>query len=199
MTTFDARYWQQRYDIGTDAWDLGAPSRPLAEYIDQLTNKDLRILIPGCGRGWEGQYLHQRGFRNVWLMDLTGGPFEEFMERNPDFPKDHLLVGDFFAHVGQYDRIIEQTFFCALDPALREPYARKMRDLLSPGGRLVGVLFDDPQPGKEPGAPPFGGAPEEYRRLFQPHFDEVHIAACHNSIPPRAGREVWIELRTQAA
>lgn len=187
-------YWQQRYDDHSDAWDLGVPSTPLAAYIDGLADKDLRILIPGCGRAWEGQYLHERGFHNVWLMDLTGGPFKEFLERCPDFPKSHLLIGDFFTHEGQYDRIIEQTFFCALDPSLRERYAEKMRGLLAPEGKLVGVLFDDPQPGKEPGAPPFGGSRAEYVDLFMRYFGRVHIERCHNSIAPRAGREVWIDI-----
>ena len=188
----DRAYWQKRYDEHTDGWDLGAPSTPLATYIDHLTNKDLRILTPGCGRAWEGQYLHERGFRNVWLMDLTGGPFKEFLERCPDFPEGHLLVGDFFEHSGQYDLILEQTFFCALDPSLRTRYAEKMRELLAPEGKLVGLLFDDPQPGKEPGAPPFGGSRAEYVELFGRYFGHVKVEPCHNSIAPRAGREAWI-------
>ena len=188
----DRAYWQKRYDEHTDGWDIGAPSTPLATYIDQLGNKDLDILIPGCGRAWEGQYLHERGFRNVWLMDLTGLPFKSLLERCPDFPKDHLLVGDFFAHEGQYDVIIEQTFFCAIEPSLRERYAEKMSGLLAPGGKLVGVLFDDPQPGKEAGAPPFGGSRAEYVGLFTRYFEHMKVEPCHNSIAPRSGREVWI-------
>ncbi len=195
MGTFDADYWQNRYDVGSDGWDLGAPSRPLAEYIDQLMNKELRILIPGCGRAWEGQYLHERGFKNVWLMDLTGGPFAEFLQRCPDFPKEHLITGDFFAHQGQYDIIIEQTFFCAIDPAMRDRYVEQAHALLVPGGLLVGVLFDDPAPGKDPGAPPFGGSRAEYIERFGARFAHVSVEACHNSIPPRAGREVWIDAR----
>ena len=194
MGTLDASYWQKRYDSGTDGWDLRAPSRPLVEYIDQLTDKNLRILIPGCGRAWEGQYLHERGFRNVWLMDLTGGPFAEFVQRCPDFPPGHLIVSDFFEHCGQYDLILEQTFFCALDPSLRERYAAHMRDLLGPDGKLVGVLFDDPQPGKEAGGPPYGGSITEYEELFARSFTRVKVRPCYNSIPPRAGREAWIDI-----
>ena len=189
---FDLDYWQGRYDDGTDAWDIGAPSTPLKEYIDQLTNKDLRILIPGCGPAWEGQYLHELGFRNVWLMDLTGGPFAKFLQRCPDFPQEHLLVGDFFTHQGQYDRIIEQTFFCAIDVTLRDRYVEQAHALLAPGGHLVGVLFDDPMPGKDPDGPPFGGSRAEYIERFSKRFTRVSIEPCHNSISPRAGREVWI-------
>ena len=193
MGTFDGNYWQHRYDIGTDGWDIGAPSRPLTAYIDRLEDKDLRILIPGCGRAWEGQYLHERGFRNVWLMDLTGGPFAEFLKRCPDFPEEHLLVGDFFSHQGLYDRILEQTFFCAIDPGLRDRYVEQMHTLLAPDGHLIGVLFDDPAPGKDPDAPPFGGSRAEYIERFNKRFSRVSVEPCHNSIPPRAGREVWID------
>lgn len=193
----DEAYWQNRYENGTDGWDLGAPSTPLKTYIDQLADKDLRILIPGCGKAYEGEYLHRNGFRNVWLMDLTGAPFEALLQRCPSFPRSHLLVGDFFAHDGQYDRIIEQTFFCALDRGLREAYARKMAAMLAPGGKLVGVLFDDPQPGKSPDEPPFGGNKQEYDMLFGSHFARVNIQPCSNSIPPRAGREVWIDIAQQ--
>ena len=190
----DRDYWQGRYDDRTDGWDIGAPSRPLTEYIDQLTDKHLRILIPGCGRAWEGEYLHRRDFTNVWLMDLTGGPFAEFLQRCPDFPQEHLITGDFFQHSGAYDLILEQTFFCAIDPPLRPQYVRKMSELLAAGGKLVGVLFDEPTPGRTPGEPPFGGDRAEYRKLFEEHFTDVRIEPCHNSIAPRAGREVWIRV-----
>lgn len=188
----DRAYWEDRYTTHADGWDLGAPSTPLKTFIDGLEDKDLRILIPGCGRAWEGQYLHERGFRNVWLMDLTGWPFKELEERCPGFPKEHLLTGDFFAHTGQYDLIIEQTFFCALDRTLRDRYVEKMHELLAPGGRLAGVLFDDPAPGKDPLGPPFGGSRAEYMERFGKRFLDLRIDACYNSIPPRAGREVWL-------
>jgi methyl halide transferase len=189
----DRDYWQGRYDDHTDTWDLGTSSTPLKTYIDQLARKDLRVLIPGCGRAWEGQYLHELGFTNVWLMDLTGEPFKEFMERCPGFPPAHLLIGDFFMHEGAYDLILEQTFFCAIPVAMREAYVERMSHLLAPGGKLAGVLFDDPSPGKQPGQPPYGGSRAEYEALFAPQFARVSVEPCYNSIPPRAGREVWLQ------
>jgi methyl halide transferase len=61
----DNNYWNTRYLEEQTGWDIGYPSTPLKEYIDQLTNKSIRILIPGCGNGYEGEYLHQNGFTNV--------------------------------------------------------------------------------------------------------------------------------------
>ncbi len=185
----DRNFWEQRYAQAETGWDLGGPSTPLKEYIDQLVDKDLRILIPGGGRAWEAEYAHRLGFRKVHVIDLTDAPFHDLLKRCPDFPKEHLIVGDFFQHQGQYDRILEQTFFCALDPALRERYVAHMEKLLAPGGRLVGVLFNDTLNADRP---PFGGSKAEYEPLFRRHFAHCSLETCHNSIAPRAGRELWL-------
>lgn len=185
----NVEFWEERYATGTTGWDLGAVSTPLKTYFDQLEDKDLEILIPGGGRSYEAEYLHRLGFRNVHVVDLSGAPFADLLDRCPDFPKGHLHVADFFTHAGRYDRIIEQTFFCALDPKLRTRYVEHVHGMLHPGGKLVGVLFDDPL---NTDHPPFGGNVEEYRKLFGPKFAELSLERCYNSIPPRAGREVWL-------
>lgn len=186
----DRHYWEARYHTGETGWDIGGPSTPLKEYLDQLENKEMQILIPGGGRAWEAEYAHRQGFRNVFVIDLTDAPFKDLLTRCPNFPKDHLIVGDFFAHEGQYDRILEQTFFCALDPTLRERYVAHMKRLLKPGGKLVGVLFNDTL---NTDRPPFGGFKADYAPLFAAQFDRYRLEPCRNSISPRAGRELWLE------
>ena len=192
----DGSYWEGRYTKHETGWDLGGPSTPLKEYLDQLTDKTLRILVPGGGRAYEAEYAHQLGFSNVFVIDLTDAPFKDLLSRCPDFPAEHLILGDFFAHTDHYDRILEQTFFCALDRSLRERYVEHMNDLLSPGGKLVGVLFDDVLNADKP---PFGGSAEAYLPLFRAHFPEVTMAPCYNSIAPRAGRELWLCAMKQNA
>ena len=108
-----AAFWTDRYTTGQTGWDLGEVSTPLKTYFDQLGDKGLEILIPGGGRSYEAEYLHRQGFRKVHVVDLSGEPFADLVERCPDFPRSHLHVADFFGHAGRYDRIIEQTFFCA--------------------------------------------------------------------------------------
>jgi len=191
----DRTYWEDRYRGDETGWDIGGPSTPLREYLDQLADKDLRILVPGGGRAWEAEYAHRAGFRNVHVIDLTDAPFKDFLARCPDFPGEHLITGDFFAHEGRYDRILEQTFFCALDPSLRPAYVAHVEQLLAPptgdrpGGKLVGVLFDDPL---NTDHPPFGGSKTCYEPLFRERFPNVSLEPCHNSIKPRAGRELWL-------
>lgn len=185
----DKNFWSERYTTNDTGWDIGGPSTPLREFADGVKDKSVRVLIPGAGRAYEAEYMHRRGFTDVRVIDLTEEPFAALLQRCPTFPKDHLIVGDFFAHEGVYDIILEQTFFCALDPSLRSTYVKKMHELLAPGGKLVGVLFDDPL---NDDRPPFGGSKDQYMPLFREHFSEVSMKRCYNSIKPREGRELWL-------
>lgn len=186
----DAGYWNERYRSHQTGWDIGAVSTPLKEYIDQLPDKNLSILIPGCGNSYEAAYLLEQGFNHVTVIDiaaeLTASLAEKFKGRAGH--QLTIITGDFFALEGEYDLVLEQTFFCALDPTLRSAYVSKMFGLLKPGGRLAGVLFNR----DFPGGPPFGGHSEEYRKLLGSLFQLRTLAPCYNSIPPRAGSEVFI-------
>ncbi|MFM1744289.1 MAG: hypothetical protein RLZZ630_226 [Bacteroidota bacterium] len=191
MNKLDESYWQQRYELGQTGWDIGHPSPALVHYFEKLPDRSLRILIPGCGNAHEAAWLHEAGFKNVFLLDIAEFPLRRFQEKNPQFPVANLLKGDFFKHHERYDLVVEQTFFCALDPALRTEYARHLKDILAPEGRMAGLLF-----GVEftESGPPFGGTVEEYRMLFEPTFNIEHLEPCTESIPPRAGRELFIEI-----
>jgi thiopurine S-methyltransferase len=90
-----------------------------------------------------------------------------------------------------FDLIVEQTFFCALDPALRQRYFQKMGQLLKPGGKLMGVLFDDVLNNDRP---PFGGSKKEYLSYIDSSFEIKTLETCYNSIQPRAGKELFMNL-----
>lgn len=187
----DKTYWTSRYLEGNTGWDIGYPSPPIKEFVDAWNDKQAMILIPGAGNAYEAEYMHRQGFTNVYVLDISEYPLQQFKKRGPDFPESHLIQQDFFEHQGQYDLIIEQTFFCALVPTLREQYAKHMHSLLKPEGRLVGLLFDAPMNQDQP---PFGGCMREYRTLFEPYFQFIKFEPCVNSIPPRQGKEMWMEL-----
>lgn len=192
MNPFDKNYWKQRYLEQRTTWDTGAVTPPLKAYFDQLTEKNSAILIPGAGNAYEAEYLFRQGFRDVTIIDIAKEPLENFQARVPDFPKEHLMLADFFEHSRQYDLIVEQTFFCALDPSLRMKYAETMHRLLKPGGKLAGLLFNRDF---NSGEPPFGGNAEEYRTYFEPYFQFLIFEDCYNSIGPRQGKELFIELQ----
>lgn len=185
-------YWNQRYHDKQMGWDIGAPSTPLKTFIDTLEDKNQRILIPGCGNAYEAEYLHKQGFTQVFVIDIAPLALEGFMKRFPWFPKHHLILGDFFEHNAEYDLILEQTFFCALDPNLRPKYVKQMHQLLAKEGELAGVLFNF-ELTKE--GPPFGGSEKEYRQLFKEQFTILKLEPCVNSIEPRLGSEWWLHLQ----
>lgn len=191
MNQFNKEFWTARYQNNETGWDLGAPSTPLKEYIDQLIDKNLSILIPGAGNAYEAEYLFNKGFKNITVIDISSEPLKNIQKRLPDFPKENLIFGDFFDHNKQYDLILEQTFFCALDPSLREKYVEQMHTLLKPAGKLVGVVFTAPLNTE---MPPFAATKEEYLALFSSKFNLKVFDTCYNSIKPREGRELFIEL-----
>lgn len=188
----EARFWENRYVAGETGWDIGAPSAPLTAYFDQLSNRHLEILIPGAGNAHEAAYLHQRGFDQVTVLDISAVPLEDFARRNPDFLAKHLVHANFFEHQGQYDLIVEQTFFCSFTPLAenRALYARHCAELLRPGGKLVGLWFCFPLT-DDLEKRPFGGSKAEYLSYFEPYFEVKTLEICHNSIKPRAGNELF--------
>ena len=185
------KIWNDRYLNNEINWDIGFASTPLREYFDKLQNKELKILIPGCGNAYEAEYLLGLGFKNVFLMDWAQEALDNFKNRNKNFPSSNLICGDFFEHVTTYDLIIEQTFFCAINPTLREKYVLKMKELLEDKGILIGLLFNDKLYANRP---PFGGRKSEYLSLFNVHFKNVCMEKAYNSIEPRKGRELFIQV-----
>ncbi|CAM4359716.1 methyltransferase domain-containing protein [Zobellia roscoffensis] len=185
-------YWTKRYEENNTGWDIGHPSTPIKEYINQLTDKSISILIPGAGNAYEAEYLWKKGFKNIYVMDISEVPLEKFGERNPDFPKTQSLLEDFFEHKGQYDLILEQTFFCSFVPTdqNRNTYAKKMVSLLKPKGKLVGVWFNIPLTG-DIEKRPFGGNREIYLKYLSPFFKTITLENCYNSIPPRKENELF--------
>ncbi len=184
-------YWDLQYDNNLTQWDLGEVSPPIKEYIDQLTNKDLRILIPGCGNTYEAAYLLQQGFTAITVLDYAPTLVAKLKLKFLNNPNIKIIEGDFFKHAGTYDLVLEQTFFCAIDPLLRPSYLAKMKEIIVSGGKIAGVLFD-----KEfvtPG-PPFGGVKQQYQTLFENDFIIKKMEDCHNSYSKRQGSELFIIL-----
>ncbi len=190
----DEAFWSERYLNDEIGWDIGYVATPLKEYIDQLSNKDLKILIPGGGNSYEAEYLFNKGFRNVYVVDISNIPLENLLKRIPAFPKENLLHSDFYDLDQTFDLILEQTFFCAQDPKFRNSYVSKMNDLLYPNGKLVGLLFNIPLNDHKP---PFGGSEPEYRSLFEKQFDIEIMETAYNSISERMGNELFIKMKTR--
>jgi SAM-dependent methyltransferase len=187
-----ANFWDNRYQSNDIGWDLGTISPPLKAYFDQLTNFDLKILIPGGGNSYEAEYLFNKGFKNVYVVDLSQTALDNLKNRVPDFPSSNLILNNFFDLDQTFDLIIEQTFFCAINPSLRANYAKKVSEILNVDGKVAGLLFDATLNTTHP---PFGGSKKEYLDYFTPYFDIKIMDTSYNSIKPRAGRELFFIIQ----
>ena len=180
--------WNSRYDTKETGWDIGFVSPPLKEYIDQITDLNIKILIPGCGNAYEAEYLFNKGFKNIFIVDYSQIAISNLIKRIPDFPIFNAVCDDFFNISGQYDLILEQTFFCAIDPKLRNNYAKQISSLLKANGKLVGLFFSVPMFSDHP---PFGGSKQEYIECFSKLFSINTIEKCYNSIKSRNNKELF--------
>lgn len=187
----DQTYWDNQYKANATGWDLGKVSPPIKSYIDTIENKEVKILIPGCGNTYEAEYLLEQGFTNVTVIDIAPTLVENLKQKFANHKSITIVLGDFFEHQGEYDYIIEQTFFCALPPILRQRYVWKMHQLLSDRGKLAGLLFNR----EFEVSPPFGGNLKEYEHLFRNAFAFNSISLAKNSIPARENTELFIEFQ----
>lgn len=187
----DQSFWNNRWENQQTGWDIGMASPAITNYMLQYPNKNAVILIPGCGNAHEAEWLLQNGFTNITLIDIAPKAVELLQRRYAKHPEVKVILGDFFDHQEQYDLIIEQTFFCAIDPNLRAQYVTHTSALLKPNGKIIGVLFNTDF---EKVGPPFGGNIAEYSALFGADFIIKKMENCYNSIKPRTNTEVFIHL-----
>jgi len=191
MLNLSEDFWTKKYNTNKIGWDLGVVSPPLKAYFDQLVDKELKILIPGGGNSYEAEYLFNNGFKNVYVVDVAKNPLENIKKRIPSFLNSQLIHANFFDLEATFDLIIEQTFFCAIHPSLREQYAFKMKQLLRENGKLVGLLFDAKL---NEDHPPFGGNKKEYTSYFETHFTMDIFTECYNSYHNRQEMELFIKF-----
>jgi thiopurine S-methyltransferase len=191
---FDEQFWNNKYKNKKIGWDLGEVSPPLKAYFEQLENKDLKILIPGGGNSYEAEYLFDHGFKNVFVVDVSKIALDNIQKRVPNFPTSQLIHTNFFDLEERFDLVVEQTFFCAINPLLRPNYAEKMQSILKKNGKLVGLLFDA---NLNEDHPPFGGNKEEYLGYFTPYFKNIEMNPCYNSYPNRQGMELFVKLKKE--
>lgn len=190
----DPEFWDDQYLNNETGWDMHQVSPPLKGYIDSLKNKDLKILIPGCGNAYEAEYLLESGFQNVTVIDFSKVVTQKLKQKYKGQPIQ-IVTDNFFNHTGQYDLILEQTFFCALQPALRGDYVKKCYKLLKEHGKIAGVLFNKKF---APVEPPFIASDAEYKKLFQPLFTFIKFEPCNNSVAPRMGYELFFEFEKKS-
>ena len=156
-------FWQQRFATGDTPWDRGAVNPQLASWLESGALRPCRILVPGCGSGYEVAALAAAGFE-VTALDYA--PVAIARTRQQLAATGHsatLVEADALAwqptHPTQpFDAVYEQTCLCALYPDHWRSYADQLHSWLAPGGRLYALFAQFPRPGAATGAiegPPY--------------------------------------------
>ncbi len=160
----DATPWEQMYREGRTGWDRGGPSPALDEWVTPGGLAGRRVLVPGCGHGYEVEALARAGAR-VTALDLAATPIECLRKRLAEAGlAADLVQTDVLAWEPErpFAAIYEQTCLCALPPSRWTDYARRLWRWLEPRGTLFALFM---QTGRA-GGPPFHCALEAMRGLF---------------------------------
>ena len=188
--------WEDRYRTGDTPWDKGGPHPALAHLLP-LDVPAGRILVPGCGLGYDMAVLAaQPGVEEVVGVDVAASAAAAARARLTDVPKARVEQADLFSlpacHRHAYDLVWEHTCFCAIDPSQRNAYVHAVADALKPGGHLLAVFFLSPWDTPEENAtlgPPFACPAEELDRRFAPRFRIVRVWEVPATYPGREQRE----------
>ena len=188
-----SNFWENRYKKEEIGWDLGAETPVFKALSDTLDTG--KVCILGCGNGYDAILFSKKGF-SVTAVDFAETPIHN-LETNArslslsieTIKKDIFdLTPDYSS---QFEYIIEQTCFCAIDPLKREQYSNLVYDLLKVGGKLIGLWMPLDKDIDE-GGPPFGVKEDEIKMLFSNKWKITADYFPNQSIEARKGREKLI-------
>lgn len=184
-------FWTIRYATGRTPWDFGGVPAALKSFLASSSSTPGSVLIPGCGSGYEVQAFHTAGY-DVTAIDFSPAAVDQ-AKRVLGVLAGRVIFGDFFTHDfrrRRFDLIYERTFLCSMPPRRWPDYANRMADLLSAGGRLIGVFLYSQEPAPGPPYPLTGKQAEE---LFQSRFRLERSELMTDSLPLFRGMERWQE------
>ncbi|OGI20737.1 MAG: hypothetical protein A3B68_09370 [Candidatus Melainabacteria bacterium RIFCSPHIGHO2_02_FULL_34_12] len=183
-----SQFWEEKYIQGNTPWDIGSTAPAFVKYFSNILKKypyaDIptqRVAVLGCGRGHDAFYFakNKKLQFDVYGFDFSKGAIKycnEIKEKNK-IKNIQFIQKDFFKLIDEqkwkskFDYVIEHTSFCAINPKGRKKYIQLLKNVLKPGGKVVGLFFMRP---KEMGGPPYGIEPALLRELFNKDFTEIN-------------------------
>ena len=180
-------FWDERFRGGVTPWDAGGVPPALREWLAKSASRK-RVLVPGCGSGYEIRAFVERG-DEVLAIDFSAAAVEAARRTLADLA-DRVRQADFFAlDEAPFDLVYERAFLCALPRRTWRDWARRTAELVRPGGELAGFFYlDDNERG-----PPFGVSEEMLQSLLTEKFmrTENQTVPAAQSLPVFKGKEVW--------
>lgn len=165
-------FWQDRFAAGSLPWDRGGANPQVAAWLaDGTFAPGMRVIVPGCGQGWEVVELAAAGLATIGL-DFAPGALalcRDHLQRNActaELVEANVLHWQPDAPV---DAVFEQTCLCALYPDYWTHYAAQLHGWLKPGGRLLALFMQTPKAGARDGfieGPPYHCDIQAMRAIF---------------------------------
>lgn len=165
-------FWQQRFESQRTPWDRGAVNPALAPLLAQgVLPLGARVLVPGCGAGYEVVQLAAQGFRPVavdYAPAAVGLTRARLVQAGLDA---EVIEADLLEWTpsAPLDAIWDQTCLCALHPDLWVSYAQRLASWLAPGGTLMLLAVQIERDGRREGrieGPPYHCDINAVRALF---------------------------------
>ena len=176
--------WDERYRTREMGWDMGRAAPPLARISEFINVAGKRVLVPGCGRGFEALLFAQLGAADVLAVDFSTRALDQARKLSQSVlgPRANVITwaqADVRAVPAawkeRFDLVVEHCCFCAIAPSDRRRYLAEIHRVLKPSGRLLGLFFVDFE---NPDGPPFGIFQYRLRpmleQFFQPIYWEAH-------------------------
>ena len=183
--------WREAWKAGTTPWDAGVSPPALRSLIDRDAVPAGRILVPGCGTGYDLATL-ARSDREVVGIDLSENARDAFLAAHPDLPGPVTYeVTDFFSYAPArgFHFVWDYTFFCALDPEQRGAWSQTMARLVEPAGVLATLIFPFEDPISDRQGPPWPINTEVVRGYADDAFEEFDSIEVGQTHPGREGKE----------
>lgn len=188
--------WEDAWKEGRTGWDAGGSPPILKRLVESGELPTGRVLVPGCGSGYDAFTLSGQG-RHALGLDLAPSAAERFklVRESRGISKEDasILVGDFFEFDAgdRFDLVWDYTFLCAIPREMRQAWAARMAAIIKPGGSLICLVFPvDPTRPIDQG-PPFPLTPELVSDLLAHDFEAVSMEKVEVSNPGREGKE-WL-------
>ena len=192
----EMNFWEDLYISGDVTWDLGGAT-PIFEEI----SKDIspgKICIIGCGKGHDAVMFAKKNFE-VTAIDFAPSAISSLKKRAKDAKVNIEAINSNIFNLSndyydQFDYVIEQTCFCAINPNMRNNYEELVSNLLVKGGLLIGLWFPLDKDISE-GGPAWGTSTNEVKSLFSTRWEVEREEFSSLSVKPRKDREKLIVFR----
>ncbi len=188
--------WLKFWENNETNWHGDKITQELVEYFElfELEPRD-KVFVPLCGKSLDMIYIMNQGFSVVGVEISEIGVRQFFSENNltykitkvDDFDlysSENLEIycGDFFSltskHLNNVKAVLDSKSLIALDPDLRQKYAKHLNDIISLGVRILLVTLNYPQ--HQMSGPPFSVDESEVESLFSMTFESRELRSFND-------------------